>query len=75
MTFEQWWETLKNKPIPQLKPDFAGCWNAALAAAASSDLKIDFVVPAECTPGVADACLRGVNRSMRDAIRALRVTP
>jgi hypothetical protein len=31
-TFEQWWDGLKNKPIPQLKPDFAACWNAALDA-------------------------------------------
>jgi len=32
MTFEQWWASLKNRPIPQLKPTFAECWNAALDA-------------------------------------------
>lgn len=32
-TFEQWWASLKNQPIPQLKPTFRECWNAALDAA------------------------------------------
>ncbi len=30
MTFEQWWAGLKNQPIPQLKPAFRECWNAAI---------------------------------------------
>ena len=34
MTFEQWWESQANKPIPQLKPMFAACWNHAVEACA-----------------------------------------
>ena len=34
MTFEQWWAAQKNKPIPQLKPLFAACWNEAVESCA-----------------------------------------
>ena len=64
---------------PQLakagKAEAAKVWNAAIEKAASSDVHIDFIIPAECTPRVADACIQGVQRAMRAAIRWLRVSP
>lgn len=34
MTFEEWWASLKNQPLPQLKPTFAACWNEAVESCA-----------------------------------------
>jgi hypothetical protein len=33
-TFEKWWAGLKNRPITQLKPLFAACWNEAVETCA-----------------------------------------
>jgi hypothetical protein len=32
VTFEQWWASLINQPIPQLRPTFKDCWNKAQTA-------------------------------------------
>lgn len=41
MTFEEWWVTLTNQPIPQLKPTFRDCWNTALEAVMQTDAVIN----------------------------------
>lgn len=55
--FETWWAGLKNQPIPQLKPLFAECWNAAVEA--TDDALAGFIEDA-ASPGKIAARLENV---------------
>jgi hypothetical protein len=74
MTFDEYWANLKNKPIPQLKPDFAACWNAALEELLSPHLLVNLSDLGKDTT-LKNEIFQRVHHAYVDRIQSRRVKP